>query len=256
MALPDAVFKAQNGTSPETWAAGSTAVNSPTWSDDAADTINGWPVVSFDASSSQRLDIDSLATYFSGDDPDFTMAFIFRPKTASGAKTLFGGGAASGTARFEVLRVTGTPTLITNRRDALGTENSLNVATAGNISYGTEYLAIVKQSGTTRSGLLHRISDGVEVSNSGTVDVASTTMTKAAFASDVSGGATDQYWEGDIARVWLYDSALTGDLTGDLTGTQLGELKQIMLLNAPTDTVPLSEGAMGGIIGRPLRGRM
>jgi hypothetical protein len=148
---------------------------------------------------------------------------------------------AASKGRDSFVRLNGSNDVIASRRDAETTPSETLMEYASVITTDTPYLAIVKQSGTTRSGLLHRISDGVEESNSDTVDVASTTMTLGTVGADRINGNPGSFSEGDIFRIRLYNTALGGDLTGDLTGTQLGQLKDEMLLQAG-GTFNLSSG--------------
>jgi hypothetical protein len=60
-------------------------------------------------------------------------------------------------------------------------------------------------------------------------------MTLGTVGADRINGNPGSFSEGDIFRIRLYNTALGGDLTGDLTGTQLGALRDEMLLQAAGD---------------------
>jgi hypothetical protein len=239
--LPEATFDLRSdrdvvlsGSDVTSWgnASGGT---SPTYSDDPADKVLGFPAIQFDASSSQYLEWDEIASMFSGDNPDFTAAMLFLPRSTGTGTRMFASVDAASKGRDSFVRLNGSNDVIASRRDAETTPSETLMEYASVITTDTPYLAIVKQSGTTRSGLLHRISDGVEESNSDTVDVASTTMTLGTVGADRINGNPGSFSEGDIFRIRLYNTALGGDLTGDLTGTQLGQLKDEMLLQAAGD---------------------
>ncbi|MEM6259694.1 MAG: hypothetical protein AAGI37_15550 [Planctomycetota bacterium] len=264
MALPPPTFDLStasglslSGSKVTTWGSATqgTDANRPTYSDADDDKILGYGVVQLSGASSQYLSWDDTAAMFSGDDPDFTAAVLFRPGSASGAKTLLGLGSA-GAGRDEVLRVTGAPSLQTTRRDNSSSTDSATIASSSQISYGVAYLAIIRQSGSTRSGLLCRVDNQVEVSDSGVVNVSNTVMATGAIGADVSAGSIDQFFTGDIARIRLYDSALSGDPDGDYTGTQIAELKAAMLAEAAVGGGSAIRPAIGAAIQSSIRSCM
>ena len=206
---------------------------SPTYSDDPADKVLGFPAIQFDQSSSQYLEWDEIASMFSGDDPDWTAAILFRPATESGAKAVLGVDSDVVGADSDILRVTGTPTIITNRDDAT---NGPSITLASSPVYGTSYLALIKSEGGTVSGLVYDVDAGSDLDND------SSDFSSAGSITMVRGGigcvprpSPTNFYEGSIHRIRLYNTALGGDLTGDLTGTQLGALKDEMLLQAARD---------------------
>lgn len=198
---------------------------SPTYSNAEDDRILGFPVVQFDASLGQHLLWPIIVAMFTGDDPEFTAALTIRPKLETGAKTALGIGNTSNR-RDEVVRVTGTPSFLSNRQEDLVTFETVD---AGSFSYGIPFLVMVKQGGTTRQIFARNLITDAEMSNeSATFNLGNITMANAALGADFRSAPTD-FYEGDMARAWLKNRALTGDLTGDLTGTELGDLKAEML---------------------------
>jgi hypothetical protein len=81
-------------------------------------------------------------------------------------------------------------------------------------------------------------------------------MLYGAVGATYSNSTAVRHFDGSIHRIRLYNTALGGDLTGDLTGTQLGALKDEMLVPLPEYRTRLSQGKLSGIIGAPLRGRI
>ena len=233
--LPDPTFELRSdrdvvlsGSDVTSWgnASGGT---SPTFSDDPADKVLGFPAIQFDLSSSQYLEWDEIASMFSGDDPDWTAAILYKPESESGAKTILGVDSDTAGADSEILRLTGTPATISNRDD--GT-TSRSATVVNSPSYGTPYLTLLKSESGTLSYLTVLTDGAVVQSNANDFSaVGSIAMVRGAIGARAK-PSPDNFYEGSIHRIRLYNQALDGDLTGDLTGTQLEALKNEMLQQA------------------------
>jgi len=232
--LPDPTFELRSdqdvvlsGSDVTSWgnASGGT---SPSFSNDPADKVLGFPAVQFDVSGTEHLRWDETASMFSGDDPDYTIAALVRT-AESGVRLFYSAGNDDANA-YDGSGLLGIDAATSTRND--GTASSAVATASSTVDDLTPYLIIVKQEGGTRSILAHRVSDGAEVSAEFAIDRAETTMLYAALGCRLRGQVADAGWGGDIFRIRLYNQALDGDLTGDLTGTQLEVLKNEMLQQA------------------------
>ena len=201
---------------------------SPSYSNDAADRILGFPAIQFVAASSEYLRWDAVASMFSGDEPDFTAAFLIRPKTKATTGDMFSAGGAS--TRSQRFFVTNAPLLGSNRTDA--SVGTLALGTASGSFSAVQLLVVKCEGGVGSVYLLDVDADSVTSGTSSIAALDAATMIYGAVGALYNGSGAANYYEGDIARIRLYNTALGGDLTGDLTGTQLGKLKSDMLARA------------------------
>jgi len=235
--LPDPTFELRSdrdvtlsGSNVTSWgnASGGT---SPTYSNDAADRILGFPAIQFASGSSQYLEWDEIASMFSGDEPDFTLAILHRPSYVSGLHAPIGTGRDNGGAGdpYFMAYVSSTTAANASRRDTASvTDFWSSIAIVDN----TPGLWILKSEGGVGSMLYRRLDTGTEVSTSADYSLpASATMDVAAVGALVR-STTSNYYNGDIARIRLYNQALGGDLTDLADGTQLALLRDEMLRTA------------------------
>ena len=226
--LPEATFDLRSdrevvlsGSDVTSWgnASGGT---SPTYSDDPADKVLGFPAIQFDSASSEYLVWDETASVFSGDEPDFTAALLIRAG-ADQNQTLFSA-YDSGSTSYRKLFTGGA----NNPQFGMETGSGfVNSGGAGTFEPDDPYLVILK----SEQGVLTLSQFSIEGSLRGSVSAdfssqASITTDGLHIGATEAGGLP---YSGDIFRIRLYDYALAGDLTGDLTGTQLGALKDEML---------------------------
>jgi len=208
---------------------------SPTYSDDPADKVLGFPAIQFDASSSQYLEWDEIASMFSGDEPDFTAAILCRvTDVAALAIMLSAGNSSNGEFRAGV---TGSSFFGSIRDDSNNNDSGGGVP----LDFDAPLLILFSCKDGELQTLVRNVSTGAENTLANTVDVDSRTLVYGAIGTQIRGGTPSAYCEGSIHRIRLYNTALGGDLTGDLTGTQLGQLKDEMLLQAG-GTFNLSSG--------------
>jgi hypothetical protein len=239
--LPEATFDLRSdrdvvlsGSDVTSWgnASGGT---SPTYSDDPADKVLGFPAIQFDASSSQYLEWDEIASMFSGDEPDFTAAILCRvTDVAALAIMLSAGNSSNGEFRAGV---TGSSFFGSIRDDSNNNDSGGGVP----LDFDAPLLILFSCKDGELQTLVRNVSTGAENTLANTVDVDSRTLVYGAIGTQIRGGTPSAYCEGSIHRIRLYNTALGGDLTGDLTGTQLGQLKDEMLLQAG-GTFNLSSG--------------
>ncbi|MDB4261465.1 LamG domain-containing protein [bacterium] len=202
---------------------------SPSFSNDPADRILGFPAIQFVAASSEYLEWDEIASMFSGDDPDFTWAMVFMSGDVGSSSIAVGASNTADSSEAIILQSSG-GTLNLRREDSLG-----NVSTMVSLADVADvpYLLIGKSESGTGSMLIRRLDTDAELSGSSAYDRASLTMNAGTIgARRVDGVGPALFFNGSIARIRLYNTALGGDLTGDLTGTQLGALKTEMLATA------------------------
>ena len=236
--LPEPTFELRSdrdvvlsGSSVTSWgnASGGT---SPTFSNEAADRILGFPAIQFDRSSLQYLRWDEIASMFSGDDPDYTFAVLLRLASASTQRVLAAGNNGSGNALHSIIS---TPSIFASRQDDVPTND-----VGGLTSIGTSdpHLVIFKSEGGVSSVLSRNLTTGAETSSSSTMNSpGSVTMLYGAIGDSYNGSAGGANFDGDIARIRLYNEALGGDLTDLADGTQLALLRDEMLREAGDNTL-------------------
>ena len=198
----------------------------PVLSEDEADKVLGFRKLDFASNKSMENDAD-YPTYFDGDDPEWTLAAIVRLNNEALTRVILGAGNASNAAR-EDTGFLGTMTPWTARKDDASAVGS---ATASAVAGDDNYLVINRQEGTTRTIFVRKLSDGSEVSGSGTVSLGTMTATKVALGARYSNGSLSSWWRGGMYRVRLINAAVPGDVT-DYNGTEFGSLVSLMLQQA------------------------
>jgi hypothetical protein len=172
---------------------------------------------------------------FSGDEPDFTAAILCRvTDVAALAIMLSAGNSSNGEFRAGV---TGSSFFGSIRDDSNNNDSGGGVP----LDFDAPLLILFSCKDGELQTLVRNVSTGAENTLANTVDVDSRTLVYGAIGTQIRGGTPSAYCEGSIHRIRLYNTALGGDLTGDLTGTQLGQLKDEMLLQAG-GTFNLSSG--------------
>lgn len=224
MALPVATHELNSntaitlsGTSVTAWGdATADLADAPTYSADADDRILNYPAIKFNGTD-EYMQWNAIAAMLSGDDPDFTAAILIRAN-ASGGNFLCTGNDSNGEVR---VGINATPDWFWNRIDDTNASDSGGIATA---SASVPYLVVIKcAAGLGQMGAWNLDAD-TYASGSGSIAGPAVTMLYGAIGSRIEANTDAGHCNCDIARIRLYDSALTGDLAGDLSGTQIEEL--------------------------------
>ena len=249
MALPAVTFELRSdedvvlsGSDVTTWGNAS-SVNSPTFSDSAADRILGFPVVQFTAP--QNMEWDEIASMFAGDDPPFTAAVVFRESSQTGVRTILDASVDGADVGYDLILGKDGASAHSSRRDNTNFIDTLE--TVGGLVDGKTYLMIVKMSGTIRQIYLKDIESGTVFTGEDLAfDTSSFTPDIARIGTQRGNGFNTKSGAFEASRIRLYNSALGGDLTGDLTGTDLGLLVDEMLTELVT-----ASGTLGRLYPDP-----
>ena len=207
------------------------------YSDDPADLINGWPLLTCNGVD-EWFELDELVPILNGNEPNFTLGLLFRINYMSSSDVMLSTGNA-GQGRFMAYAASAS-NMNANRKDDSGTNEFF-----GGTGYtGSEAVALIVQSvDGTGSIITHNVATGAENTNS--QDISTTdaiTFTVGALGCERTSGGQSNFFRGGFAKVEAYDTAVS---TSDL----------MTRLLAPAGAfTSISQGKLSGIIGRPLRG--
>lgn len=178
--------------------ASNTLTNRPVFD---ADGINGRPSVFFTASSSQYLNVNSLAAAITGTDVPHTVISVSLNATFPAQPALFAAGRSSSGTPFVIYGTTNTPQYLMQRRDDA---NSIVSAAGGTPVLTTARVLATRFNGTT----VDVWRDNNLIINAAAFDVGALTLDRCSIGALVRNTVAN-HWDGHIGYLAFFPSALS-----------------------------------------------